>query len=91
MATNRPPIAENLRRLKAEAGVTWKQIADDLGVYERQVLEWARPAGAGRYTASWETVTKLAAYFSEKLRREIDPGEFYRRPPDHGNGGVMAA
>lgn len=76
---NKPPIAVNLRRLKSEAGVTWREIATALDKPERNVQEWARADGA-QYVASWEACCLLAMYFTEKLGRRIEPGHFYLDP-----------
>lgn len=77
--TERPPIAANLRLLRHEAGVSWRELAAELEVSERQVHEWARITGA-QYVASWETCIKLAAFFTARLERPIEPGDFYVAP-----------
>jgi DNA-binding XRE family transcriptional regulator len=79
-APERPPVAVHLRRLYEQLDVTQREIAAAVGATERQVQEWMRVENA-RYTPSWPTVVKLAAFFSEKTGGvPIDPGTFYCRP-----------
>lgn len=73
-----PPIWRNLRRLKDEAGVTWRQVAQGVDAETRQVYVWAQPKG--KYKPSPDSVAKLAAFFTERLGREITPASFYADP-----------
>lgn len=69
----RPPIAANLRQLKAQSGLTYAAIAKKLGRTERTVQRWAHDDYPG---PSWPEVLRLAALFG------VEPATFYEPVDD---------
>lgn len=73
----RPPIAANLRRLKAESGLSWEEIAREIDASERLVRKWSRPDDSD---PKWPYIVKLAELFG------VEPHEMYAEPAENGDG-----
>jgi transcriptional regulator with XRE-family HTH domain len=53
-------VKRNIRDLKANRNLLWAEIADGVGVRERQVYRWAKDGGPA---PSDENLEKLAEFF----------------------------
>ena len=57
--SERDPMCDVLRDLRARAGLTQKQLAAELGIVSRTILRWE----AGEQTPNLTDLRRLAAYF----------------------------
>lgn len=70
-------VAFNLRRLKKEAGSTYKEIAMAVGRAPGTVQQWAAEGS----NPDFAVLVVMADFFSRKLGRFVPLDEFFDRKP----------
>lgn len=68
-------FGENFRKIRKELGLSQKQVADELHVYQSNVSDWENDRSRPEY----ENLIKLAEYYKVSLYEllGIDPPDFF--------------